>query len=268
MKSRSTMSGNATKKTLASLESSNKVTSFQVVVLLLSIFVVLSLLVEIMFKLPEEILQILLYIDVLICIVFFFDFLQQYRSAPSKLEYMKWGWLDLISCIPLMEMNQYARVIRILRLIKTIKNISSLSHTISENRTSSSFHLMLFLSLMMMVFGSIYILYLEKGAVSANIHTASDAFWWTFVTITTVGYGDLYPVTFEGRIVAMVLITSGVGLFGSSTALLASWVLDSNKDSSTYILQKELDRLSQENTELKRQLSSAYPSASGQETNH
>ena len=81
-------------------------------------------------------------------------------------------------------------------------------------------------ALMMMLFGSIYILYLEKDMPGANIHNASDAFWWTFVTITTVGYGDFFPVTLEGRIVAIILITTGVGMFGSFTAVLASWIMD------------------------------------------
>lgn len=75
---------------------------------------------------------------------------------------------------------------------------------------------------MMIIFSSIIILQVEK-APGSNIFTAGDALWWAFVTITTVGYGDLYPVTLEGRLVAVILMTTGVGLFGTFTAFVASW---------------------------------------------
>jgi voltage-gated potassium channel len=57
----------------------------------------------------------------------------------------------------------------------------------------------------------------------ANIKTAEDAIWWALTTITTVGYGDRYPVTSEGRVVAGVLMCAGVGLFGLFSGLLAAW---------------------------------------------
>lgn len=233
-----------------------QVTSFQLAVLLLSIFVVISLTVELIFELPGDVIRILIYVDTIICVIFFVDFLQQLKAAPSKLGYMKWGWLDLISCIPLMEMNQFARLIRVFRLIRAIKSISMISHAINENKASSSLHFMVVISLMMMVFGSIYILYLEKGMPGANIHNAGDAFWWTFVTITTVGYGDFFPVTAEGRIVAMILITTGVGMFGSFTAVLASWIMDSsNERKMEDQIVKEVSDLRSEVKELKLLLS-------------
>jgi len=229
-----------------------QITSFQLAVLLLSIFVVVSLAIELIFALPEEVVRILLYVDIFICIIFFIDFIQQFRAATSKLAYMKWGWLDLISCIPLMEMNQLARLIRVFRLIRAVKSISMISHAINENKASSSLHFMVVTSLMMMVFGSIYILYLEKGMPGANIHTAGDAFWWTFVTITTVGYGDFFPVTLEGRVVAIILVTTGVGMFGSFTAVLASWIMDSNNERKTELeILDEVNDLKIEVQELK-----------------
>lgn len=206
------------------------ITSFQLAVLVLSVFVVFSLVIELVFNLPPDVVQILIYVDTFICVIFFIDFVQQYKAAPSKLEYMKWGWLDLISCIPLMELNQFARLIRVFRLVRAIKSISMISHAINENKASTSLHFMVVTSLMMMLFGAIYILYLEKDMPGANIHNAGDAFWWTFVTITTVGYGDFFPVTLEGRIVAIILITTGVGMFGSFTAVLASWIMDASDE--------------------------------------
>ncbi|EPX6965576.1 potassium channel family protein [Vibrio parahaemolyticus] len=113
--------------------------------------------------------------------------------------------------------------------MRAIKSISMISHAINENKASTSLHFMVVTSLMMMLFGSIYILYLEKDMPGTNIHNADDAFWWTFVTIITVGYGDFFPVTLEGRIVAIILITTGVGMFGSFTAVLALWTSNERK---------------------------------------
>ncbi|WP_028021899.1 ion transporter [Enterovibrio calviensis] len=233
------------------------VTPFQIGVLVLSLFVVLSLMVEMLFPLSEEAREILFYVDTLICLVFFVDFVQQFRAAPNKMEYMKWGWLDLISCIPLMDINQYARILRVVRLVRAIKSISMISHAITENKASSSLHFLIVTSLMMMVFGSIYVLYLERGIPGANIQTAADAFWWTFITITTVGYGDFYPVTFEGRIVAIILITMGVGLFGSFTAVFASWLISTpekkaEQEAKDHAVYEEVKALKAEIQELKQ----------------
>jgi len=231
------------------------ITPFQIAVLVLSLFVVVSLALELIVPFSPETMQVLLYVDTLICVVFFADFLQQFRSAPSKREYMKLGWLDLISCIPLMDFNQFARIIRVVRLIKAIKSISMLTHALSKDKAASSLHFVIVTSLMMMVFGSIYILYLERGIPGANIDTAADAFWWTFITITTVGYGDYFPVTFEGRVVAIVLITTGVGMFGSLTAVLSSWILSPEDERARdEAIKQEVVELRQEVRELKQLL--------------
>ncbi|WP_236967077.1 potassium channel family protein [Microbacterium aurantiacum] len=66
----------------------------------------------------------------------------------------------------------------------------------------------------------------ERGAPGANIENFGDAVWWAFVTITTVGYGDFYPVTGWGRFVAVLLMIGGVAVVGVVTATLASWVLE------------------------------------------
>jgi voltage-gated potassium channel len=58
---------------------------------------------------------------------------------------------------------------------------------------------------------------------NSNIRSAEDAIWWSYVTMTTVGYGDKFPVITEGRIIAAVLMTAGVGLFGTFTANVSSW---------------------------------------------
>lgn len=75
-----------------------------------------------------------------------------------------------------MGVNEFSRLIRVFRLVRAIKSISMISHAINENKASTSLHFMVLSSLMMMLFGSIYILYLEKDMPGANIHNAGDAF--------------------------------------------------------------------------------------------
>ena len=70
--------------------------------------------------------------------------------------------------------------------------------------------------------------------------------WWALVTITTVGYGDKFPVTTEGRVVAVILMFAGVGLFGTFSGFIASWFLgpcESHKDSQIVHLEKELSEI-------------------------
>jgi len=69
------------------------------------------------------------------------------------------------------------------------------------------------------------ILDIERNAPGSNIHTPMDALWWGLVTITTIGYGDKFPVTTEGRLVAAVLIIFGVAMISTITASFAAWIL-------------------------------------------
>ena len=66
----------------------------------------------------------------------------------------------------------------------------------------------------------------ERGAPGANIETFGEAIWWAFVTITTVGYGDFYPVTAAGRMVAVLLMAGGVAVLSVVTATVSSWIID------------------------------------------
>ena len=89
----------------------------------------------------------------------------------------------------------------------------------------------------------------------SNIKTAEDAIWWAFTTITTVGYGDRYPVTSEGRFVAVVLMAAGVGLFGTFSAFLASWFLESHQADDV----GELAAIKEELAQLRRLIEERLP---------
>jgi voltage-gated potassium channel len=195
-----------------------------VVVLIFSLVAMCCLIVDNFFVLSPEIKQLLQYFDFAICIFFFFEFFYQLLTISDKKQYLKWGWIDLLSSIPMIDAFRYARVvrvIRIIRIIRTFKTINSFLHHFYFNKAKGALTSVFILAILMLLFTSIAILQVETDP-NSNIKTAEDALWWSYTTITTVGYGDKFPITTEGRLIAIILMTFGVGMFGTFTAYIAS----------------------------------------------
>jgi|LauGreDrversion4_2_1035121.scaffolds.fasta_scaffold555452_2 voltage-gated potassium channel len=205
---------------------------FNILILILSVYVLISLLVSVIFELSEELSILLGYIDNFICIVFLIDFWIRFKKADNKLEFMKWGWIDLIASIPFLDFARAGRVIRLIRLVRVFRALKStklIYEHIAQNKKQSVLTSVALISILMIIFSSIAILQFETD-INSNIKTAEDAIWWSYVTITTVGYGDKYPITTEGRIIGAILMTTGVGIFGTFTALVSSWFMQKNED--------------------------------------
>lgn len=218
------------------MEANNQITEkenlgfLNLLILLLSFYVLIALLVDTLFKLPPEISKILNYADNVICCVFLLDFIIRFGKAESKLNFMKWGWIDLIASIPTFDFMRAGRLLRVIRIIRLIRAFRSTRHIIThvfKNRVQGTLTSVTLVAVLMLLFSSIAILQFETDP-NSNIKTAEDAIWWSYVTITTVGYGDKYPVTTEGRIIAAMLMTVGVGLFGTFTAFVSSWFVKGN----------------------------------------
>jgi voltage-gated potassium channel len=196
-----------------------------IIVFFLSLYVIVALIVDTFFHLSKEVSTLLHEIDYVICVIFFIDFLHRLYVAKNKSAYMRWGWIDLLSSIPMniFLAGRVFRIFQLIRVLRAIRSIKYLSHYFVKNKIKSAFASAAIVAFLAIVFSAIGILQVEKDAPGTKITNAEDALWWAYVTITTVGYGDLYPVTSEGRIIAAVLMTIGVGLFGTFTAYVASW---------------------------------------------
>jgi len=195
-----------------------------IAVLIFSILALCLLLADTFLSLSTPVKQVLQYFDYAICLFFILEFIYQLWNANDKREYLKWGWIDLLSSIPVIDSLRYARlvrVIRIIRVIRTFRTIQSFLNEIYLNKAKGAFASVFILAILMLLFTSIAILQVEDTP-SSNIKTAEDALWWSYTTITTVGYGDKFPVTTEGRLIAVALMTFGVGMFGTFTAYIAS----------------------------------------------
>ena len=209
----------------------NKVTFLDITVIFLSVYVLIALLVDTFLKLSAETSRLLSIIDDLLCIIFLYDFVVRFIKAESKKKFMRWGWIDFISSIPALSYLQYGRIFRLFRLLRILRAFRSFKYLtvhLLKKRKQGTFALVALIALLMIIFGSIAILQVENTP-EGNIKTAGDALWWAFVTITTVGYGDKYPVTPEGRIIAAFLMITGVGLFGTFTGYVSAWFMGDNQ---------------------------------------
>jgi voltage-gated potassium channel len=221
-----------------------KLTLFQLLMLLLSVYVLGALFAQATIKLSPQVTSLLETLDTIICFVFLGDFLYRLYHAPNRLAFMKWGWIDLISSIPMLDIFRWGRLVRIIRILRIMRGVRSTKYILSillESGVRGTFTLVALVSAVVIISCSIAILHAE-ATPGANIKSAEDALWWSIVTITTVGYGDKFPVTTEGRMIASVLMIAGVGLFGTFTAGVASFFLRSkhNEHASDSDLMKEI----------------------------
>ena len=186
---------------------------WEIFVLALSL-VSLANIVLLVLPLHEDSHRVILIVDAVICMVFFAGFAYRLRAAESKRRYLvrEGGVLDLIGSIPIPGFRIF-RVYRATRGIILIRRHGGhrVWRDFVRERAQGAMYVVLLLVVLVLEFASIGVLYAERDAPGSNIEWASDALWWGYVPITTVGYGDAFPVTTEGRIVGVMLLTIGVG---------------------------------------------------------
>ena len=165
----------------------------------------------------------------LLTLVFMVDFLLRLRRAPSRSVYFfrEFGWADLLASLPFPQAKLF-RVFRLIRVFRLLRQygVRNIGRSLIKDRAGSALLTLLLIGVLVLEFGSLMMLILERNAPDANIKTASDALWYVIVTMSTVGYGDLYPVSTPGRELGTFIIVVGVGIFGTLTGYLANLFLE------------------------------------------
>ncbi len=217
--------------------------------LFLSVYAVLALALVTLFPVSDPVKAVVEYGDTAVCILFLLDFIVTLIKAKNKWHYFyTWGWLDLISSLPMIDLLRWGRAARIVRIIRVLRGIRAtkiLSTFILKQRAESTFLAVCLISILLVIVSSVAMLQFENSS-EANIRTAEDAVWWAIATVTTVGYGDRFPVSTEGRVVASLLMTAGVGLFGTFSGFIASWFLrppSSQEQTTNEEILRELEEL-------------------------
>jgi len=177
----------------------------------------------------NESLEFVIYImNAIMTPIFLGDFFYRFFTAQSKSSYFfrNFGWADLLSSLPFpnLKILRLFRMWRVIRLFRKF-GVRNLANEFITHRAENALLTVVFLVLCVLQFGALAILRAELQSPDANIGSASDAVWWVFVTITTVGYGDRFPVTNTGRIIGVLVMIAGVGLFGTLSGFLANQFL-------------------------------------------
>jgi voltage-gated potassium channel len=231
---------------------------FPIAILTLSVLVLSALAADTVCVLPREMHNLIQAVDTAVCMVFLTDFFVRFYRADSKWAFMKWGWIDLLASIPNLDVLRWGRLVRVLRVIRLLRGVRSVQRVLAmvfQDKLKGGAVSLGLMAFLLIVFSSVSILVCEREEVS-NIKSAEDAVWWSIATMTTVGYGDKYPVTTEGRVVGIALMLCGVGMVAGLSGLVASVFLGGQGQKShdtTEILARlrqmeaKLDALGREN---------------------
>jgi Ion transport protein len=199
---------------------------YEIFIGLLAILSLVNLAISIL-PFAEDAQSIARILDVPLTMIFLADFTARLlRSQPRRTYFIdQRGWLDLLGSLP-----AFFKVFRIFRLVRVMRllgeyGLRNIIRSFLKERANNALLVVIFMVLIVVEFGSMLVLYFEVNAQGANITTGGDAVWWAFVSITTVGYGDKFPITTGGRAAAFLVLAAGVGLFGVLSGYLANFFL-------------------------------------------
>ncbi len=145
------------------------------------------------------------------------DYVARFALSRRRFEFVRANLLDLaVVALPLL---------RPLRLLRLVTVLHLLNHYARESLRGKVVTYVASSTVAVVFMAALAVLHSERSAGNANITSYGDALWWAATTVTTVGYGDRFPVTGTGRLVAVGLMLAGIALLGVVTATLASWLV-------------------------------------------
>ncbi len=197
-----------------------------VLLALLAVFSVSLLVYEFSVSLSPEQVRFIHLTDIFIACLFLLDFLIGWWAYPKKKQYWKENWTDLVASIPVSgEVYRSFRFLRILRLLRVVRilQIRRLKRATGGLSDENARYLYLVITVITFILAGAIAFFTLEVRLNPDVDNFYDAIWWT-VSTATVGYGDIYPVTWEGRLVGIFLMLFGVALVGTIAGFVGSHI--------------------------------------------
>jgi voltage-gated potassium channel len=175
------------------------------------------------------------------CFLFLFDFAYRFYLSNDRIKFLKLSWYDLALCLPFYSLPWLTVGI-------TIRCVKIMIEFVLE-KVNAAFISMICFGALLITFATICVMQFEV-LPECNIKSGYDAIWWAICTITTVGYGDKFPITEGGRIVSILLMISGIGLFGALVGYVSNIFTEKEKNHNKTI--DTIEELSKQLEDLKK----------------
>ena len=182
-------------------------------------------------------------------IIFLIDYIVSLVQARHRWHWFYRHLFDLAAVVLPM--------LRPLRLLRLVTLLNVLQRRAGSAIRSSVLVYVAGASILLIYVAGLAILDAERTATGTQVHNIGDGIWWAFVTITTVGYGDIYPVTALGRVIAAGVMVAGIALLGVVTATLASWIVErvaTEDEQAQTATRQQVSELAEQVSALRKQL--------------
>jgi len=207
----------------------------------------------------SETYQLIVLFDLIVVFILASQFVHRLYQADDRVKYLKNNWFDIIGMVPEILLAGYSGIFRYFRLIKILsllrRNIVGLFDYIERADLEYGVITLIFV----IISGAILFYFFEYG-VNPSVNSLDDALWYILITITTVGYGDIYPHTVGGRFATLIIIIGGLAFVSYAAFKITGLFFEQTEDKETVMekrlesLDKKIDRLQEEMNELKKLL--------------
>ena len=228
---------------------------FNLLIFILVLIDTISLFISTFSTLPLDVIEHIFYFDIFVCILLWIEFIHDLYYSKNRWEYIKKNWYYIIAMIPLdfffLRAFRFAKLLRLFRLTRTILLFTKGKNSYREFAKTTNLDKLLIAIVIFTIVSTVALYIIEP-----NFGSLFETFWYVIVTLTSVGYGDVVPVTQNGKILAFVIIIVGIIFFSVLTAAIASMYIRKVNETSEYNYEKHLNNLKLQIDEIIKQLQS------------